>query len=391
MNYDAFVTKQFSAIMFGKGMRKQIGKKLAAKGVRKALIITDSFLYTSGTADGIAQSINREGIETVIYAGAQPENPAEVVEECAAFAKKKQAEAFVGVGGGSVMDLAKTARILMSNPSPISTYYDMSLRRVHSHIPMILVPTTAGTSSEISHGAMVYDKENQLKRGFTGEDLAADIACVDPELCRGMPAKVTATVGMDCFCHVAESVTCAVNTNPLTMLCAKKALSLIKKSLPKAIEDGDDMVNRNNMSLACVLAGIAFESCPPHMGHSLGHTVGAMYHIPHGEACGVFLAPVIKLAAQTKTEQVKMIGETLGVVFEGTETEDMIGKKTSDEIRRLYRQTGCRSINEIIDPEDIEKIAEQALADPSMRVAPVHATKELIVEMIKNEMEESGN
>ena len=143
------------------------------------------------------------------------------------------------------------------------------------------------------------------------------------------------------------------------------------------------------MALACVYAGIAFESCPPHLAHSMGHTIGAMYHIPHGEACAVFLAPVLEAVAEAKPDRIKLIGESLGLTFAEDADLDEIKSATGDTIRTLYKELGLRPLKELIPEKDIPVISQQVMNDVGIFVSPVPMDAQKVETIIQNEYEKS--
>lgn len=380
-----FQSKMISQILFGEGSSMAIGQTLQKMGINKALIITDEFINKAGLTKGAESGMQAAGIEVDVFDGAEPENPTDIIESTAAMMKENQYQAIIAIGGGSAMDLAKSVRILLANPGTIQDYFDMTKPRKTCSVPLILVPTTAGTSSEISHGLMMFDRENNRKTGLSGPDLAATIAVVDPVLCKGLPKGITAVTGFDCLCHAAEALTCKFNENAITDMMGIDAIRLVTENLEKVVIDGSDMEARTNMSLACLYAGIAFNNCSPHMAHSIGHTSGAMCHIAHGEACGSVLPMVMEISATTKPERVKMIGEAMGVKFNVDDTPEVIGKKTADRIRDLYEAVGLKPLKELIKEENIAPIAAGAVKDPGSFVWPVALDAAQLEEQLRKE------
>lgn len=381
-----FNINQISSISFGSGIRNQLGSALAKYNLSKVLVITDEFLKNSGLIDDIIKSIELAGINVCIFEGAKPENPSTIVGNCAEFAKNERVEAFIGVGGGSVLDLAKSSRILMSNPAPINLYFDINRPRVSSHLPLILIPTTSGTSSEVSHGAMVFDPINNSKHGLSGEDLAPTLSYIDPELTAGMPSQITAYTGIDCFCHSAESLTSGFNENPLTDLLATEALRIINNNLLIAITDGSNHNAREMMSLACIWSGIAFDNAPPHLAHAIGHAIGAKNHVPHGEAVGAILPSVISWAANYKPEKVRMIADSMSLQLNDSALPNELGIKVGNAIRKLYLDCGCRPIHQLINENDIPIISKIAMDDLACYCVPYPISFDLIKDLIKKEV-----
>jgi alcohol dehydrogenase len=238
------------------------------------------------------------------------------------------------------MDTAKAVNILLTNPSPIGKYLPgpgMSFAKPGK--ALILIPTTSGTGSEVTPIAVLTITERHAKGGIMGPACRASLAIVDPSLAAGMPPSITADTGMDAFAHAAEAIT-SIQANPMSDILAEKAIGLICAYLPKVVKDGTDMEARTNMSFAAMLAGYAFSDAITHFGHAIGHSLGAKYHIPHGNACGIALPGVMEFVAKAVPERVRYVGKAMGLDMPDTLSIEQTGKRVADAIRALSAEIG---------------------------------------------------
>ncbi len=361
-----------SEILFGEGASLRTGKRVQELGCKKVLCITDVGIKKVGILDKIVENLENAGLKVVKFTGVLPDPPDYRIEECAEIAREEEVDGVIGLGGGSSMDTAKCVNILLSNPSPITQYFGPG-EGLKKETPLILIPTTAGTGSEVSIVAVVTNTENHRKGGCIGPQWMADLAIVDPELTLGLPPGITAFTGMDAFSHAAEAITSG-QANPMGELQAKEAISLITKSLPVAVEDGSNLEARKDLSLAATLAGIAgIKDSMVHFGHSLAHTIGSLYHdIPHGIACALVIPEVIRNDAKAVPEKVKVIGKAMGLKFDDDLSPEEIGDRVGDTIKALNKRVGIPTAREAgIKKSDLGKIAEIAYQDETAIFAPL--------------------
>ena len=367
-------------ILFGYGASEQVGVKLKEMGCKKVLLVNGSVIKRTGIADKILGLINKEGIEVVPYDKVVPDPPAEVVEEGAAFAKAQGIDGIVAIGGGSALDAAKAINVLLGNPSPITQYFDKSIP-LKPGKTMVLIPTTAGTGSEVNAISVVSDTEKDIKSGVIGIPCVASLAIVDPIFTVGLPSGLTAATGIDAFSHGIEALT-SIAANPVSDILAERVIKLVYENLPKAIKEPDNKEYRSNLSLAAMIAGIAFNDAPPQLGHAIAHTLGAVFHKNHGELCSVAQPIVVEYIADKSPAKIKIIASAMGVDVEGLDPVKA-GEKVADAIREFTKSVGLPVMKDIgIDKNEIEKIAPQVLKDDCAHFIPKEIDVDTVVKLL---------
>lgn len=244
-----------------------------------------------------------------------------------------------------------------------------------------MVVTTAGTGSESTNVAVVTDTINDVKNSVIG---VASLGILDPETTVTVPPETTAYTAMDAFAHAAESIT-AKEQNPKSELLASDAIRRIVKYLPIAMEDGNNMEARGNLLIASNFAGIAFNDALVHLGHAIAHSIGAKFHITHGAVCALAIPEVMKYAAEISPDKVKIVGESMGLSFEGNETDKEIGEKVASAIREFIKSINIKSLKELgISKEELIDIAPMIFDDPCYNFVPRELTKDEVVDILVN-------
>ena len=360
-------------VLFGSGSSEQTGQKLKELGCRKVLCVHGKNVQKSGIADRVISAITNEGIEVVRFAEVVADPPDEVIEKGAAIAKKEEVDGIVGIGGGSALDTAKAINVLLGNPSPITRYHDKSIEIYRAGV--VLLPTTAGTGSEVNNVSVVTDTKKNVKSGVKGKACVADLAIVDPQFTLGLPARATAITGMDTLAHGIESMT-TILANPMADMLDEKVIELVTRFLPVAVENGNDLKARTNLSFAAMLAGMAFDNTVLHLGHAIAHSMGAVYHIPHGIACSIALPEVIEYIVDVHPEKIKTIGSIMGLNLEGLSIQET-GKAVAGKVRDFAKSMGMPTMKELnLDKNLLEKVAEMAPHDDCAAFMPKEAPQE---------------
>ncbi|NLA86854.1 MAG: iron-containing alcohol dehydrogenase, partial [Clostridiales bacterium] len=279
-------------ILFGTGTSLSVGEKLKEFGCKKVLVVYDKGIKSSGLADKIIKIISDAGIDTVTYDGVQADPPDWSVNEAGELGIREKVDGVVGVGGGSSLDTAKGAKMLQTNPPPINKYFGREGVVTVTSVPLIVIPTTAGTGSECTPGGVITDTQNNIKTNIAGVGCTVNLGIVDPELTLGLPPSVTASTGMDALCHAVESYT-SMLANSFCELTGKKAFTLVGKYLVRAFENGADLEAREGMMLASTLGGISMSGPLCHLAHDIGKVLGGKFHIPHGNGCASCLPQVM--------------------------------------------------------------------------------------------------
>ncbi len=300
-------------ILFQPGIAKDFSNELAQLPARKFLLVTDPFFAENGVADEVRAGIEGAGAEVVgWFRDIPPNSEIEVVKRCAAAATGGGAEGIVVLGGGSAMDTAKAANIVFSLGGDLVADYSGSQTIPRALNPLIAIPTTAGTGSEVTSSAVIFDAATQRKLSFNDSFLRPQMALLDPELTLSLPPKATAMTGMDALTHAIEAYTSA-QANPMSDALAMKAVKLIRTHLLKAVEQGDDLEARSQMMIASNMAGIAFDHAMVGVVHAMSHATGGIAHVPHGLANSIYLPYGMEYNLGVAAERYAGLARRLGV------------------------------------------------------------------------------
>lgn len=381
---NGFSISNKASVIFGKNASRQTGSQLQGMGIKKVLCIYGKVVKGAGTVDKIVRTMEGKGIQVIHFDGVLPDPPDYVVDEAAEMGRKESVGAVVAIGGGSSIDIAKGVVILLSNPGKISDYF---LRTDYNRplTPLIAIPTTSGTGSEVTTCGVITFTAEKRKSVIIGPACIATLAIIDPLLTVSLPAFFTASTGMDTFAHAVESMTVLFNQNSYSIALAQKAVSLVYEYLPKTVASGSDLEARENMSLACLLAGTAFADANVHIGHSIAHAIGALHHIPHGAACAIALPSVIRYIADAVPENVKMVGFAMGLDMKDGLSAQEAGDIVAEAIKGLSKKIGIPTLKELKIPEaDFDKIADIALQDICVLFYPKPTDKDAIISILKD-------
>ncbi|RJX35386.1 MAG: iron-containing alcohol dehydrogenase [Desulfarculus sp.] len=302
-------------IVMGPGAVAAVGQEAKALGAGPVLIVTDPGIIAAGLLGPVEASLKAAGLGFRVFDGVEADPRFEVVEACRAFAAQQMPAVVLGLGGGSALDIAKTVAVMLTNPGCIGDYCGIDLVPA-SGVPALLLPTTAGTGSEVTPIAILSDEAEKLKKGVVSPHLFPRTALLDPELTLGLPPAVTAATGMDALIHAIEAYT-SVNATDLSDLLAARAMELIGANLRTAFARGQDLAARAAMLEGSLLAGISFANAGVTAVHAFAYPIGAEYHIPHGVANTLMLAPVMRFNLLGALERFADIAELLGQPTEG--------------------------------------------------------------------------
>ena len=372
-------------LFFGPGAIKQTGEKAKSFGWTKVILICDKGVKAVGIVDKVTASLDSAGVSYVEFDGVLPDPPDYIIEEAATVARNANVDGVVAVGGGSPLDVGKSVSILLTNPSPISLYYG-----IHSDLnPVpgaILIPTTAGTGSEVSDVAIVSDTTNHVKIGVMGDCSKAKLAIVDPELTYDLPASLTAVAALDAFAHGFESFTGLAN-NAMTELLSQKSMKLIVQNLPIVIQDPTNEIARTNLSLASTIAGMAFGDAMVHLGHNIGQNVSAFSHISHGTSCTLGLLAIIEFLTDSCPEKIRWVGELFGLDPCEKLSNEELGKEVAMRFKAFCDGVGApTSLSSAgVDESILEDAAKLIEIDPILQlVTPKKLSAEKALELLKS-------
>lgn len=267
-------------IVSGFGCLENLGDEIKRLKGSKVLVITDPGIKAAGLVDLIGKILDRTQIPTHVFPEVEPDPKIEVVASSLEAAKSFGPNVIIGFGGGSSLDISKVTSVMMTNAGPLEKYFGMELVP-NPGIPLILIPTTAGTGSEMTSICVLSDTQNKVKKGIVSEYMFASVAMLDPQLTLGLPPHITAMTGMDALVHAVESYT-GVRATLFTDTLNLQAIRMIVANLRKAYANGDNREARENMLYASCLAGMAFSNTQNGLDHALALAIGGKFHLPHG-------------------------------------------------------------------------------------------------------------
>ncbi len=378
MAYNFFVHNDLT---FGKDSVQELPGILEAEGIKNVMIIYGEGVKAAGIAEKIVAQVEKvEGADITIFDRVLPNPSNELVEEAYAIAKEKNIDGFVAVGGGSSIDLAKAVNVLMTNPGPIGQYGGIGLVK-NPVKPLIAIPTTAGTSSEITNVTALTDTVAVCKYVVIDNKIVPSHVIADPEFTRTMPKSVTAATGMDAITHAVESYISNMAT-PLTEYNSLQGLKIFYENLPKAVENGNDMEAREKMMLGCIITGFGFSNANLGLVHGIAHTLSAHFHLAHGMANAVVLPYVMAYNAPSCPEKMVELAKAINLPMTGNLDEDMY--ELSNELLALTKKLGIKTLSEQGVKEDFEMLAEDVLKEPVLNFNPRQGvTKEDVVELLR--------
>jgi alcohol dehydrogenase class IV len=342
---------QAAPVLFGVGAIQEVGNRMKAMGSTKVLCVYDAGVKATGLSAKIENTLKAAGLVVATFDKVKPDTPDYLVDEGGALARREQIDGVVVIGGGSSIDTAKGIRILITNPGSIKEYLLVrngnsligGTSRLNVSTPMIAIPTTSGTGSEVTRVGVITDTETNYKDTIINS--AVSLAILDPEVTLTLPPYATAATSMDAFAHAAESMTTSVS-NPKTEVLGLAAISRITKWLPVAIADGSNLEARTELALASSFAGMAMCDGVAHMGHNIAHMLGQEYHIDHGTACAIGLPECMAHVAAAVPDVVKKIGLAMGLRFKAGANPREIGETVADGIRALMKTVGIKSLKD---------------------------------------------
>jgi alcohol dehydrogenase len=333
-------------IFFGWGAASVL-RDVAREFGPRVLVCTDQNMVKAGVSETVLAQLNEGKAEVKVFDGGQPEVDRQTIERAAAFAGSFSPDVLVGLGGGSNLDLSKAVAILLKYGGSLPSYYGEN-NVPGPIVPLVAVPTTAGTGSEVSPVAVVADPERAMKIGIASRTLIPKWAVVDPALTVSCPASVTAHSGMDALAHAVESFCAKVRTdcsphaifvgkNPMSDVLAKQAITLIAKSLAMAVAQPNDHTAREEMALASLLAGLAFSAAGTAAVHALQYPVGEATHTPHGLGNAVLLPTVMRNITASRAEEMAFIARSLNPGLESKPNAEAAGHAA-----RLVEELGAK-------------------------------------------------
>ena len=375
---------QTPEVLEGPGCVRQLPSVIAARGIRRVLLVCGPHLYAHGAADSLLDALAAQGIEAFVFCDLQANPTDQDVEAGYAIFVSHDCEAIIAFGGGSPMDCAKAIAVKAAHPKKPVTTYQGVLKVRAKLVPLFAVPTTAGTGSETTIAAVITDSVTHHKASINDPALMPAFAVLDPELTVSLPPHITAQTGMDALCHAVESYTNATYCTKLENDYAREAVRLIFENLPRAYEQGHDLAARQNLQKAAFYAGRAFtRGCVGYV-HAVGHTLGGLYGVPHGLAMAVILPKVMRQYGPAAYPKLAELADVCGIAA-GTTAERALAFIA--RIEQLNVRLGIPTSFDCIRDEDVPQMIAwaDAEANPLYPVPAVwtHADFEQLIERLR--------
>jgi alcohol dehydrogenase class IV len=349
---DAFIFNTSASIQFGAGSIAKIGALARDRLGGRVIVVTDSGMVSTGIVDRVTALLREAAVEAAVFAEVVADPPAAMILRAVEVATEAGSTGVIGLGGGSSLDTAKLVALLAPGREALADVFGVG-KATGPRLPMILVPTTSGTGSEVTPISIVTTGENQ-KMGVVSPVILPDIALLDPELTFGLPSHVTAATGIDAMVHAIEAYASkSANNNPLSRILATQALTLLGGAIETAVYRGADVEARSAMLLGSMLAGQAFANSPVAAVHALAYPLGGHFHIPHGLSNALVLAHVLRFNCQTAPAAYAEIAP-----FAFPELARLEGQERAaafcDALQELSRKCGLpQRLRDVKVPEDV--------------------------------------
>ena len=369
---------------FGPGAIKEIIPEVQGRGCKKVMVVTDKDLIKFKVATKVTELLEGAGIAFDIYDDVKANPTIENVQNGVAFCKEHGADIIVAIGGGSAIDTSKAIAIIMTNPefADVRSLEGASPTK-HKAMPIIAVSTTSGTAAEVTINYVITDVEKHRKFVCADPHDIPVVAIVDSEMCASMPPKLCASTGMDALVHAIEGYI-TKGAWELTDMMHLKAIEIISRSLRDSVKG--DKTGRENMALGQYIAGMGFSNVGLGIDHSMAHPLSAVYDIPHGTACAILLAPVLKFNAPATGERYREVARAMGVEGVDAMSQEEYRQAAIDAVAKLSADVGIPTkLSELgVQEKDIEFLAESALADACTPGNPRDVTKDEIAEIYRS-------
>ncbi len=314
MNFGLYPFRMPRTVLAGVGAAGRVGEEAARLGGTRALVITDQGVLKSGWVDKTMERLQQAGLKTRLFSEVMAEPHMDFLNDTVERVRSDGSDLVVGIGGGSSLDTAKMLACLLTNGGVVQDYFGID-QLPKRGLPMICLPTTAGTGSEVTPNAIFTDTLAKLKKGVVSPFLTPDVALVDPQLTLSCPPPVTAATGMDALTHAIESYT-SVKATPLTDVYAVEAIRLIGRSLRTAVFRGSDLAARTEMALGSMMAGVSLANAGVGAVHALAYPVGGKFGVPHGASNSQLMPYVMEYNVlgniQKFAEVARLLGEPVG-------------------------------------------------------------------------------
>lgn len=378
-------------ILSGELAIENIPHELKSLGAKRVLILTDKTLEKIGTVQILIDAISGKDVEIAdIFTDIPPDSSVEIIDQIAEKYINLKCEAIIALGGGSVIDTAKGVRMVLSQEKQnLMELAGCELISYGKHIPFIAIPTTSGTGSEATLVAVILNKLQNIKMEFISYFLVPDVAVLDTRTTLTLPPKITASTGMDALSHAIEGYTC-LQKNPMSDAYAVSAIELIRDNLIETVKNGSNKQARLAMANASLMAGVAFSNSMVGVIHAIGHSLGAISRVPHGDAMSILMPHCMKFNKDKLGDQyAKLLLYLAGEdVYTSTPKEERANKAieyVENILKELNKLSGLPTTlsDANVKKEDFGKIAEKALNDGAIIVNPKHVSYDDVIEILE--------
>lgn len=358
------------SIIFGNGRIKELNEVIKKVGGSNGLLVIPEYFVKSGVADKIKELSDKT--ITAVFTDVSPNPDVTEVDKCADVIRKNNCDFVVAVGGGSIMDCAKAAATISTVDDTIRSYHGTGKSLPETRLPLIAVPTTSGTGSEVTCVAVLTDREFGKKAPVVCDNFFPDYGVIDPELTYSVPPSITASTGLDVLCHAIEGFW-SKGHQPICDACALYASELVFKYVLKAYYNPEDAEAREKMAEASVIAGLAFTLPKTTSSHACSFPLTNIYHIPHGEACALTLDYFARINKDAEGGRIQKFAKKLG--FENVD-------KMADKIYELKKEMGmkCDLKEYNLSDEQIDELVKIS-RHPNLLNNPVDITDDMLYEM----------
>jgi len=367
-----------SVNLIGEGAVEQACDHAKQAGFTQGMIVTDKPLVDLGYAAQLQELLTARGIKTCVYDGVQPNPTTGNVDAGLALLRENNCDFLISLGGGSPHDCAKAIALVASNGGDIRDYEGVD-QSAKPQLPLISINTTAGTASEITRFCIITDEKTHIKMAIVDKHVTPILSVNDPALMKNMPAGLTAATGMDALTHAVEAYV-STAANPITDACALKAATIIATNLVTAVKDGKNMVARDQMAYAQLLAGMAFNNASLGYVHAMAHQLGGFYDLPHGVCNAILLPHVQRFNTQAAAGRLKDVAAAMGVDVQGM-TDEQGAQACIAAIEALAKEVGIPAgLKDLkVKEEDFAELATNAMKDACGLTNPIQPTHEQVV------------
>lgn len=365
--------KMLTMVEYGIGVAEKIGEKTKEFGGKKALLVTDPGLKKTGLVDNVANLLKKSGIDSVVFDNVKGNPLISSCEEGLEIFKKEHCDLTIAIGGGSPIDTAKAVNIVEANGGHILDY-EMFIDGMRNPItkrkkPLIVIPTTSGTGSEVTMWSVITDPKRKYKASFGHPYMAPEYSLSDPAVTLTVPPGLTAAQGMDALTHAIEAYTSRY-TMPQTDALALEAIRLISSNLRQAVAYGNNLQARDGMLMGSLMAGMAFGSAPVGAVHAMAHTLGGFYDTPHGVANAILLPWVMEFNLIACPERMAKIAEAMGECVDRLSVMERADKAIA-AVKRLSAEVEIPKLSEVgCKDSDIHELARLAAQDMNVNGNP---------------------